>query len=249
MLTIILAQITQKRKLQEKIENTRLSRIDSWKKNLKEFKRSKYAKLHDDSVTIEDIKEQRKHATKIRVRRSRELERKNSNYDETVAKRKKKQFYDVQETYENEIRELYSHVCNSCGKICKKNQVKTLKRSTLKQKGFRSKFIKKLFSVENSDSEEFCTTCVTYINRGKIPKLSLENGLKFSVVDEDIQKLNRIEERLLAPRHVFQTLWTVNGSTGQFKTKGGIVNVHVDMDTTVHYIPRAIDDSNMILVK
>ncbi|KAK3931732.1 Glutamyl-tRNA(Gln) amidotransferase subunit D [Frankliniella fusca] len=133
--------------------------------------------------------------------------------------------------------------------MCKKNQVKIIKKSTLEQKGFKTRFIKKLFSVENSDTEEFCKTCVTYIDKGEIPKLSLENGLRFPVVAEEIQKLNRVEERLLAPRHVFQTRWTVNGAAGQFKTKGGIVNVPVDMDTTVNHIPRAFDDSNMIHVK
>ena len=154
-----------------------------------------------------------------------------------------------QERYENEIRELYSHVCNSCGRMCKKNQVKNIKRSTLKDKGYKERFIKKLFSVENSQSEEFCKTCVTYIQKGKIPKLCLHNGLHFPVIDEEIAKLNRVEERLLAPRHVFQTLWTVNGAAGQYKTKGGIVNVPVDMDTTVSYIPRAVEDTNMIHVR
>ncbi|KAE8748981.1 hypothetical protein FOCC_FOCC004148 [Frankliniella occidentalis] len=104
--------------------------------------------------------------------------------------------------------------------------------------------------VENCIEEnKFCVACSKEITKGRIPKLALCNGLDFPVVDPTILKLNRVEERLLAPRHVFQTLWTVKGPSGQYKTKGGIVNVPVEVDNSVHSLPRPINDSSMIHVR
>lgn len=62
-------------------------------------------------------------------------------------------------------------------------------------------------------------------------------------------RLSKLEERLVSPRHVFQSIWTVRGTTGQFKSKGGIVNVPVNVDTTVQAIPRSLDDANIIPVE
>lgn len=52
--------------------------------------------------------------------------------------------------------------------------------------------------------------------------------------------------RLVSPRHVIQSIWTVAGSTGQYRTKGGVVNVPVSVDNTVSQLPRAATDSNVI---
>ncbi|KAK3926017.1 Peptide chain release factor RF2 [Frankliniella fusca] len=123
------------------------------------------------------------------------------------------------------------------------------KQNVLTEKGYSKTFINKIFHIKTSNAEEFCQTCTSYINRKQVSKLCLCNGLEFPVVDCEIAILNRIEERLLAPRHIFQTIWTVNGGSGQFKTKGGIVNVPVDIDTTVTQIPRSLSDSNMIHVR
>ncbi|KAL0579095.1 hypothetical protein ABG067_008668, partial [Albugo candida] len=37
-----------------------------------------------------------------------------------------------------------------------------------------------------------------------------------------------LEERLVAGRHVFQSIWTMQGTSGQYRSKGGIVNVPVN---------------------
>ncbi|KAK3924850.1 Halomucin [Frankliniella fusca] len=58
-----------------------------------------------------------------------------------------------------------------------------------------------------------------------------------------------MEERLLAPRHVFQSLWTFQGPNGQLKSKGGIVNVPVEIDTSVKLLPRNINDSHIIHIQ
>lgn len=69
-------------------------------------------------------------------------------------------------------------------------------------------------------------------------------GLHFPKRIEVIKKLSRLEERLVFPRHHFQTFFTYKGSTGQYKSKGGIVNVSVNVDTTVSCLPRNLDSNN-----
>lgn len=245
---IALAQ--KKLKNAERQSKYRLSRKKAWENDQKSFCRSRQAKFQNVTATDDEIKENR-HKHRIRKHRSRALERQHESYDENERKRKAAflRWSKCKEIYEEEIRQLYSHICNSCGKLCKKNQIRSLKLSTLKDKGYNQRFLNKIFFIKKSDCEEFCKTCISYIQKGNVPKMCLYNGLELPKVHDKISQLNRIEERLLAPRHVFQTLWTMNGGSGQYRTKGGIVNVPVDMDTTVSCIPRALSDSNMIHVK
>ncbi|KAK3923676.1 Envelope glycoprotein M [Frankliniella fusca] len=242
--------VQEKVKHNERQHKYSQSRKNAWEKDQKQFCRSRQAKFQNVTATDAEIKENRQ-KLRIRKHRSRALQREHESYDQNEIKRKAAflRWSKCVEIYEDEIRQLYSHVCNSCGKLCKKNQVRSLKVSTLKEKGHKQRFINKIFYIKKSESEVFCKTCISYIQKGNIPKMCLYNGLEFPEVDNKINQLNRIEERLLAPRHVFQTLWTMNGGSGQYRTKGGIVNVPVDMDTTVSCIPRALSDSNMIHVK
>ncbi|KAK3909216.1 hypothetical protein KUF71_003815 [Frankliniella fusca] len=164
-------------------------------------------------------------------------------------KQARKQWQTCVHDYEQAIREYHSHVCNCCGRLFRLSQLHLQTKSNLREKGFSDEFIKSVFWVRNREESKFCSTCIKDIRRNTVPKLCLSNGLEFPIVHEKILKLNRLEERLLAARHVFQTLWTVKGKTGQYKTKGGIVNVPVEIDNTVSAIPRPLSDSNMIHVR
>lgn len=79
--------------------------------------------------------------------------------------------------------------------------------------------------------------------------LCLNNGLQYPEVDRCIQSLTKIEERLCAPCHVFQSIWQIWGPQGQHKAKGGIVNVPVNLDTTLQSLPRPLNNSHVIHVK
>ncbi|CEP06883.1 hypothetical protein [Parasitella parasitica] len=78
--------------------------------------------------------------------------------------------------------------------------------------------------------------------------LCLEHGLRFPDPVPELMALTKLEERSVAPRHVFQSIWTLQGAYGQYRSKGGIVNVPVSVDTTVQSIPRWLDDTNIIPV-
>jgi len=99
------------------------------------------------------------------------------------------------------------------------------------------------FFISKSNSAKFCRTCASYIEKSKIPRVALSYGLDFPLVKPEISKLNRIEGRLLAPRYVFQSVWTFQGPNGQFKAKGGIVNVPVEIDTNDKALPRELTQS------
>lgn len=246
-----------KRYKQEQLEKNRLKHNARQKKyrdskrveineKQKHLMRSRLEKFRNGNTTSPQKKKMQRQNLE-RVQRY----RRGKTSEELYLKRKKaRKTWDhrVQE-YEREIREYYRHTCNSCGRLCRISQMKRLGKDGLIRKGFKDDFISKVFYVKQISESKFCRTCSLAIEKGHIPKLCLSNGLNFPNVDEEILKLNRLEERLLAPRHVFQTIWTVRGHTGQFRTKGGIVNVPVDVDNTVSMLPRPLNQSNMIHVR
>ncbi|KAI8076315.1 uncharacterized protein BX664DRAFT_362846 [Halteromyces radiatus] len=49
--------------------------------------------------------------------------------------------------------------------------------------------------------------------------------------------------------HVFQTIWSVFGSTGQYHAKGGIINVPASVNRIVTAIPRPLQDTSIYHVR
>ena len=89
--------------------------------------------------------------------------------------------------------------------------------------------------VSFANSEWICNTCLSNIKQGKIPKLSLINGMKFP---EKIPELNlsNLEERLIALRIPFMQIRALN-SGGQFSLKGSVVNVPTEIQPTIRALP------------
>lgn len=73
-------------------------------------------------------------------------------------------------------------------------------------------------------------------------------NLRFSIKVNCIEKMARLEERLVARRHYFQSIFTHKGLSGQYKSKGGILNVPVTVDTTVSSLLGSLDDTNAMHV-
>ncbi|KAG2203378.1 hypothetical protein INT47_010076 [Mucor saturninus] len=84
----------------------------------------------------------------------------------------------------------------------------------------------------NPDKNYFCSTCKASIKKSRVPTIALKNGFHFPDKVACIDSLIRLEERFVSPRHVFQSIWSHKGLLGQYKTKGGIVNVPVNVETT-----------------
>ncbi|OAD66251.1 hypothetical protein PHYBLDRAFT_71167 [Phycomyces blakesleeanus NRRL 1555(-)] len=58
--------------------------------------------------------------------------------------------------------------------------------------------------------------------------------------------LTKSEERLVSSRHVFQSSWTHKGLSRKYRSKGGIVNVPVDVDTAVPSLSCNLNGTNTI---
>lgn len=152
--------------------------------------------------------------------------------------------------YQNAINEGPVHVCHSCGGLRYKSSVKAITRDAMRASNVPENVIQSVFHVDRTAQEaNFClTSCTTFIKLRRIPQLCLANGLDYPVIPPVLKTLTRLEERLVAPRHVFQTIYTVMGASWQYRAKGAIVNVPVCIDTTVSSLPRAPMDTQMHVV-
>ncbi|KAI9489724.1 hypothetical protein BDB00DRAFT_601547 [Zychaea mexicana] len=94
----------------------------------------------------------------------------------------------------------------------------TLTREAMVAARVPEDIIRDVFAVnQDAASSLFCATCKSHISKKKTrPKLCLANGLRLPNVPDSLSQLTRLEERLVAPRHVFQTIWLVMGIHGQY---------------------------------
>ena len=90
-----------------------------------------------------------------------------------------------------------------------------------------------------------CNTCAASIYKNKLPLLCLSNGLNFPEQPNCLKILSNLEERLISPRIPFMRIYEV-GPDQQKKMKGNIVNVPVDIDKTLHILPRQFNETKII---
>ncbi|KAG2191489.1 hypothetical protein INT47_013266 [Mucor saturninus] len=165
--------------------------------------------------------------------------------------------------YEKAIKEGPTTVCICCGGLFFLKNVSLLNKDTMLEKWKTDGYVvnavywrldNRVYSNHTnititktgSGKHYFCANCKTSIKNNKIPTIALSNGLNFPAKVPCVSDLTRLEERLVAPRHVFQSIWTQKGEHGQFKSKGGIVNVPVNVDTTVSCLSRNYDASGVV---
>lgn len=131
------------------------------------------------------------------------------------------------------------------------DQTQYVSNVKLVEKGATQDFIDAVFNFGEwvEDKVLFYKTCALSVNKLQISRMCLSNGLDLPAIPVEISKLNRIEERLVSARHVFQSIFTIGGLKGQYRSKGAIDNVPVSVTKTVEAIPRLLDDTNMISVK
>ncbi|KAG2190508.1 hypothetical protein INT47_011535, partial [Mucor saturninus] len=123
------------------------------------------------------------------------------------------------DNYNTVIKQGPTEICSCCGGTWFPVQVNRVQRSILIAKGLTADFLTRCLSLDTDN------------------------------IPECLQKLNRIEERLLPVRHPFQQIWTVAGANGQFRHNGAVNNIPVDFDTMVTQLPRSLSDTNIIPVQ
>ncbi|XP_040359415.2 uncharacterized protein LOC121047852 isoform X2 [Ixodes scapularis] len=89
-----------------------------------------------------------------------------------------------------------------------------------------------------------CSTCKDSLVGGKVPAMSVTHGYRYPPKPEHLPALNRVEERLIAPRLPFMSIRCLAHGNGQYGIKGQVVNV--PMQETVQCLPRNIPDDAAI---
>ena len=95
--------------------------------------------------------------------------------------------------------------------------------------------------------EYICTACRTYISKGKVPKLSIKNGCGFCVKPEELY-LYPLEERYISPVMAFMLIHQLS-SGGQYKIKGSICHIPIEINQIINTLPREFHENETIAVK
>ena len=192
-------------------------------------------------------------------RMKRKLDKENEciNLETTCKKRKKKldghektsyqsHFKDIKEC----IKQFHSSiavgplfVCTCCHQTWFRKGVCMLKNINLPTSG-RLSYTK--FASFN-DEEWICHTCMGAIRDGKVPKLSVANGMKWPEKPPELD-LHQLEERLISLRIPFMQIRELPRG-GQYSLKGNVINVPVDIQPTVSCLPRPMDENFTIAVQ
>ena len=134
-------------------------------------------------------------------------------------------------------------VCTCCHQTWFRKGVCMLKNINL-PKSIRL-YLTKFTSV--NDEEWICHTCMGAIRDGKVPKLSVANGMKWPDKPPELN-LHQLEERLISLRIPFMQIRELPRG-GQYSLKGNVINVPVDIQPTVSCLPRPMDENFTIAVQ
>ena len=180
-----------------------------------------------------------------------------TDLDETHNKRKKKiddhektsyqsHFKDIKES----IKQFHSSIavgplflCTCCHQTWFRKGVCMLKNINLPTSS--RLYCTKLTSV--NDEEWICHTCMGEIRDGKVPKLTVANGIKWPDKPSELD-LHQLEERLISLRIPFIQIRELPRG-GQYSLKGNVINVPVDIQPTVSCLPRPMDENFTIPVE
>ena len=140
-----------------------------------------------------------------------------------------------------------SYVCSSCHQVWFKKSVKEV--SSLGKVSLDKTLLNQCITghISVANREWICNTCIFNIKQGKIPKLSVFNGMVFPQKPPELD-LSNLEERLISLRIPFMQIRALN-SGGQFSLKGSVVNVPAEIEPTIRALPRLKHQSETIPVK
>ena len=151
------------------------------------------------------------------------------------------------EKFNASISQSCSYVCSCCHQLWFKQSVRSI--SSLENLPLNKTLLRRcltdVLSVDNI--QWICTTCLFNIRKGKIPKLSVLNGMKLPPKPPELDLCN-LEERLIALRIPFMQIRCL-GAGGQYSLKGSVVNVPAQIEPTIRALPRPHNKTETIPVK
>ena len=139
------------------------------------------------------------------------------------------------------------YICTCCDQLWYKSSV--VKCDANKYKACSQDVVNSCVTgLRSVDATEWiCTTCDSNLRKGKLPSCSKANKMSFPKKPE-LLDLTPLEERLISPRIPFMQIRELPRG-GQLSIHGNIVNVPSDVNSTVHCLPRPINESQTIPIK
>ena len=169
-------------------------------------------------------------------------------YEQAKKRRIGESFSDAVGKFEKAISCSCSYVCSCCHQLWFKQSIKPVS-ALYKSDSLDTNLLKQSLTgyLSVDDIEWICNTCIGNIKSGKVPKLSVMNGMGFPNKPPELN-LSNLEERLISLRIPFMQIRALN-SGGQFSLKGSVVNVPANIEPTIRALPRARNDYETIPVK
>ena len=198
-------------------------------------------------LSVEHKRQEHRNKSAQGMKRARKRQTDSNN--EYLLRKKRKigvSFEEAVDKFNEAIRDSCSYVCSSCNQIWFKQSVKLLSSVS---KSIDSSLMTQCITGHRSvgNQEWICNTCSNNLRQGKIPRLSVVNGMSFPEQLPEL-KLNSLEERLISLRIPFMQIRSLN-SGGQFSLKGSVVNVPTEIEPTIRALPRLQNDSETIPIK
>ena len=128
----------------------------------------------------------------------------------------------------------FGHKCDICDRIW---FVKDLKGVTSRMVSFLDIH----FPGENTRDFRLCNNCFKVCGSNKIPPMSKTNGYRYPEKPQGLPKLDPITERLSSPRLPYMQIRRLRWA-GSYGIVGQVINVPIDVDTTVRCLPRSLDN-------
>jgi hypothetical protein len=88
-----------------------------------------------------------------------------------------------------------------------------------------------------------CVMCRATLDRDQVPSLSSSNSSTYSPCPTHLPPLNRISERLVAPRLPFTQIRRLRHQMQRYGIVGHVINVPLDVNNMVTTLPRQFDDN------
>ena len=136
------------------------------------------------------------------------------------------------------------HVCTCCHQTWFRKSVSMLKNTHIPTR-IQRLYCTNITSV--NDEEWVCHTCLNSLKYGKVPRLSVANGMKWPIKPPELY-LHQLEERLIALRIPFMQIRELPRGD-QYSLKGNVINVPVDIQPTINCLPRPMDENFTVAIQ
>ncbi len=266
----------KQKKLSEMASNRETKQLSRQKSKFREDEQRRNTEEHRERRENEEYrnKEQRRNTEEHRGRRENEEYRNEERRRDTQEHRKKREDEEYRNeeqrrnteehrarraniqhlvsNYETTVKEGPVYICICCGGLFFKRTVKEFNESTCRRLLNNDENYRKatlgINHVCEAGKKWYCITCERHIQAKKIPKIALGNGLQFLNINSRLEMLNELEERLISPRIPFIRIRTL-GYDSQKSIRGNVVNVPVDTNETLKFLPRRFNESKIIQLK